>query len=213
MLTCRHPTTLFFVRHGQSLGNLEERFGGHSDTELSERGREQAQEVAALLVDSPSAQLVTSDLPRARQTAAIIAEVTDWPVEESAAWRERTVGVLDGLSFVEAAAQHPELWAKLQERDPDFVPPGGESVRAARRRIAESLAELCVRHDGGCLVLVSHQIALSLALQHVLGLPEPTRDRPGPFFQLFNGSITEVKLGVFGTVVKSINRTDHLQEG
>jgi len=67
------PTKLYLIRHGQSAGNAEGRFGGHGPTPLSDLGVEQAERTARLLVSEGIDVVYSSDLPRAIQTATPLA--------------------------------------------------------------------------------------------------------------------------------------------
>jgi len=86
-------------------GNAEGRFGGHTDTPLSPRGRRQAEATAQALASEKFDAIYSSDLPRAIETANPLARLTGAPLETTDALRERSVGVMEGLTFEEAAEQ------------------------------------------------------------------------------------------------------------
>src|SRR6185295_9197182 len=122
-------THILLIRHGQSLGNAQGRFGGHTDTPLSSRGRRQARATAKALADEKFDAIYSSDLPRAVETAAELTKVTGVSLEPTEAFRERSVGVMEGLTFEEAAEQHPEQYRALLHRDFEHVLENGESYR------------------------------------------------------------------------------------
>jgi len=101
-------TRLYLVRHGQSAGNAEGRFGGHGPTPLSELGMQQAQKTARLLAKEGVDLIYSSDLLRAVQTAAPLGELSGIAVNATADFRERHVGVLEGHTFDESRDAHPE---------------------------------------------------------------------------------------------------------
>ncbi|HEY0407289.1 MAG TPA: histidine phosphatase family protein, partial [Pyrinomonadaceae bacterium] len=109
------------IRHGQSQGNAEGRFGGHTATPLSPRGRKQAEATAHVLASEKINAIYSSDLPRAIETALPLARLTGLEIERTSAFRERSVGVMEGLTFEEAAGQHPEQYAALIRRDMEHV--------------------------------------------------------------------------------------------
>src|SRR5512144_221237 len=104
-------TQILLVRHGQSEGNAERRFGGHTATPLSSRGRRQAQATAEALCGEQLTAIFSSDLARAMQTAAPLSQLTGLPVHGTEAFRERSVGVMEGLTFEDAAQKHPDQYA------------------------------------------------------------------------------------------------------
>lgn len=73
-------TRLFLVRHGQSAGNAEGRFGGHSPTPLSDLGIRQAEQTAKVLAKEKITAIYSSDLYRAVQTAEPLSRMTAIPV-------------------------------------------------------------------------------------------------------------------------------------
>ena len=66
--------TLLLVRHGETDWNRERRWQGHADPPLNDTGRTQARELARQLADVPLEAVYASDLRRARDTAAVVAE-------------------------------------------------------------------------------------------------------------------------------------------
>src|SRR5436309_3671247 len=79
---------LILVRHGETTWNAEQRIQGQLDAELSPRGREQAAGVARFLAAKPIAAIYSSDLSRARETAAVIAAAVSLPVQLAPGFRE-----------------------------------------------------------------------------------------------------------------------------
>src|SRR5438874_632138 len=117
-------TEILLLRHGRSEGNDEGRFGGHGPTPLSARGHAEAQATArALAGEGGLTAIFSSDLPRAVETARPISEATGIAVSTTPALRERSVGVLTGLTFAEAEARHPEAFDALVRRQSGARPP------------------------------------------------------------------------------------------
>src|SRR5215207_4552965 len=110
-------TVLFLVRHGESDSNFHGRIGGHSPVPLTERGLRQAALTARALAALRPTAVISSDLVRAQQTAAPIAEVTGHALVLEPGLRERSLGVFDGLAYAEAETRYPEAWKRLMARD------------------------------------------------------------------------------------------------
>ena len=122
-------TRVTLVRHGQSQGNAERRFGGHSATPLSERGWAEAEATGRALSSEGVTAIHSSDLLRAISTAEPLARLTGLEINRTHAFRERHVGHVEGLTFEEAAERYPEEYAALLRRDFEHVLSGGESYR------------------------------------------------------------------------------------
>jgi broad specificity phosphatase PhoE len=89
-----------FLRHGESIGNVESRWQGQADYPLTERGRAQVRSLAERWKseDVKFDLAVTSTLIRARETAEIVASTLDVKVEYDPIWMERHVGEMAGLT-------------------------------------------------------------------------------------------------------------------
>jgi probable phosphoglycerate mutase len=162
-------THVILVRHGQSEGNAAGRFGGHTDTPLSPRGRKQALATAkALAAEKPTA-IYSSDLPRAIETARPLANLTRLEIHATEAFRERSVGVMESLTFEEAAERHPEQYAALLRRDFEHVLLGGESYRQLLDRASVELDEAITQHKGGRIVVFSHTGTMCILALHLMG--------------------------------------------
>lgn len=160
---------LILVRHGQSEHHLDGRSGGWTDSRLTDLGRAQAEATARRLKDwrpFQASAVVSSDLARAAETAAVIGAVTGLGVETTPALRELNNGVAAGLTN-EAAGR---LQTPPTEPALDWVPfPEGESWRDLYARISTFLDVL--RADGrDGLILVSHANAIICAINWFLGL-------------------------------------------
>lgn len=95
-------TTIYLVRHGQSVGNLRDQFIGHTDVELTDLGRQQAEMTAWYLKGIPADHIYSSDLTRAYETACTTAKVKNMPVIKSTGLRE-----INGGQWEEKNISHP----------------------------------------------------------------------------------------------------------
>jgi len=171
-------TRVLLVRHGQSQGNAERRFGGHTPTPLSELGRAQAEATARALASEGVTAIYSSDLLRAVQTAEPLARATGLPLEETDAFRERSVGLMEGLTFEEAAAAHPEEYAALLRRDFDRVLAGGESYRQLLDRASARLDRAIEENRGGSVAVFSHTGTICILALHLLGALDAPELKP-----------------------------------
>ncbi len=203
-------THVVIIRHGQSQGNAEGRFGGHTDTPLSPRGRKQAQATAKALASEKFAAIYSSDLPRAIETASPLAKLVGVPLETTDALRERSVGVMEGLTFEEAAEQHPEQYQALLRRDFEHVLAGGESYRQTLDRASRQLDEAIEQHKGGRIALFAHTGTICILILHLMGALDAPDLKP-VWIATANCGIARFDLRDDGFVrVLTINDTRHL---
>ena len=122
---------LVLLRHGESVWNQENRFTGWTDVDLSERGRQEAQEAGRLLKEGGYVfdTAFTSVLKRAIRTLWYSLDALDlmWiPVDKNWRLNERHYGALQGLNKAETAAKHGEEQVKVWRRSYDVPPPALE---------------------------------------------------------------------------------------
>lgn len=164
-------TELLLIRHGETDFNRQLRFQGHIDIPLNANGHAQAERLAARLADEPLDAVITSDLQRARQTAAPLLRARSLPHQADAAWREQAFGVLEGLDAATIRAQQPELWAQWSRYEADAAPPGGESYRQFHARVWAALSALAGAHPEQRLAVVTHGGVLDMVWRGVHQLP------------------------------------------
>lgn len=162
-------TKLFLIRHGQSAGNAEGRFGGHSPTPLSTLGVKQADAAAQALQKEGITAIYSSDLLRAVQTAEPLSRLIDVPVVPTTAFRERNVGVLEGLTFDESKAAYTKDFYALVNRDLNHVITDGESYRQLLDRSTEELWKILNSNIGGRVAIFSHTGVICYLTLHLLG--------------------------------------------
>jgi len=144
---------IYIIRHGETTGDTEDRYGGSYDDHLTEKGKSQLQKTAASLVDKNIEIIFSSPLIRARESAEIIREQIGAPVEFVDGLRERHYGVLTGLTKDEAREKFPEVVEK--HKDSQFTDPDGESFDDFNKRVVETYKYLTMR-DNSVIAVVSH---------------------------------------------------------
>ncbi|MDX3532860.1 histidine phosphatase family protein [Streptomyces sp. MB09-01] len=157
-------------RHGQTAWNLERRFQGSTDIELTETGVAQARRSARLLASLKPDAIVASDLQRASATAAELASVTGLPVQHTAALRETYAGEWQGLTHDEIIEKYGEQYAAWKRGEP--VRRGGGELET---EVADRAAPVVLAHadrlpQGGTLVVVSHGGTIRTTIGRLLGL-------------------------------------------
>ncbi|ANP46851.1 2,3-diphosphoglycerate-dependent phosphoglycerate mutase [Candidatus Viadribacter manganicus] len=192
---------LTLLRHGQSQWNLENRFTGWVDVDLTAQGEAQARRSGELLAASgiPFDKLFTSLQTRAIRTGSLATEAAKlaWlPVERDWRLNERHYGALTGLDKAETAAKHGEQQVTLWRRSYDVPPPpleaGGAFDLSKDRRYAgvevpqtESLKLTLDRvlpywnekiaadlKAGKNLIIAAHGNSLRAIVKHLFNVPD-----------------------------------------
>lgn len=148
-------TRLFLWRHGQTEWNFNRRFQGQYDADLSEVGHAQAAEAARLLAAREPDALVTSDLRRAADTAAVLAKLTGLTARTDVRLRERHFGEWQGRTMAEIEERWPDEVARWRAGEPS---PGAgiEEHAGFALRMGEVLRELAAEYPDGTVVVTTH---------------------------------------------------------
>lgn len=164
-------TRLCVVRHGETAWNAEHRVQGQLDVPLNDVGRAQAQAAAQALAREKFDVIYSSDLSRARQTAAPAAELLAMPVVVDRELRERHYGIFERLTYAEVKLRYPEDYARFEARDPDYAFRTGESLKDFSVRSIAVISKMANQHQGRSILVFTHGGVLDKLYRHVTGLP------------------------------------------
>jgi broad specificity phosphatase PhoE len=182
---------LYLVRHGQSDLNLEGRFRGLTDAPLNEVGRKEAAGAAAILDGSGVSVIYTSPVPRALQTAEILAGSIDAAVEREEGFTDVDYGEWQGMTVGEVEQRFGSSMLNSWKRDPEgFTFPGGDSMRSVQSRLGPALTRV-VANRGGDVAVVSHLAVLKLCFLIIMELPTDYFWK----IDVYNGSVSMFSYG------------------
>jgi broad specificity phosphatase PhoE len=155
--------SIVLIRHGETELNAA-RVLQPAATPLSGRGKLQALALAHRLARLGAGAILSSDLPRALQTAQAIAAATGLGVHESALLHERDFGDLRGRSYDELGFDA----IAMQQ-----APPAGESMADFRGRVGRAMVLLLERRKqtNGNLIVVTHGLVIRCLLERHVALP------------------------------------------
>lgn len=163
---------LAIVRHGQSAYNLENKFTGEVDVDLTVQGREEAAMCGRKLQGMHFDACFTSVLKRAIETLHIILETTgqtQLPVYKGAALNERNYGDLQGLNKAETSEKYGPEKVALWRRSFDVAPPGGESLKHTQERVLPYYYKYIepLLQRGKNVLIVAHGNSLRALMMHL----------------------------------------------
>ncbi len=200
---------MILIRHGETVWNQQNRMQGQLDSPLTETGLRQARLLGQRLAQIEFAALYSSDTGRALDTARTIASMTGHEIVIDRRLRERSFGVVEGLTAGQMRKLHPEVFARFKTRDPEFVVPGGESALAFRDRALGCLREIAQRHPAEIIVVVTHGLVLDVLYRAAYRIP---MDEPR-MFELVNAGINRCRLNEDVWQVDVWGDASHLEGG
>jgi broad specificity phosphatase PhoE len=182
------------VRHGESEGNIQKRYGGHYNFPLTEEGKKQAEAIARRLSKEKYDHIYVSDLTRTRETASrIIVYHPNTPVTYDPRLREKHLGMYEGQKEEEHKI---DKWGSIE---------GGESQEQLKDRIISFLDYLWQGHKGENILLITHGGYITTMLMHLAGSNDIKKYHPK------NASVSIVRFDLNnGHEIRVIGDNSHL---
>lgn len=177
--------TLLFIRHGQTDYNKQSRLQGALPVPLNDEGLAQARSLAMVFADYGIGAIYASPMPRAMQTAQILAErLGQMPVQD-ARLGEIAFGCFEGMTMAEAAAQYPEASRRWHSGFLAYRVPGGESRLDVQRRMRAAWDDILQADAASTVAVIGHGSAIAIFLGSLFAVLPDTK--------LPNTSITTLK--------------------
>lgn len=196
------PTLIYLLRHTEPEEGSHGFYYGQIDVALSPRGLKQIEAVAQRLSGIPFNAVYSSDLQRAGLLADAIADPLELPVRRLEVFRERSLGMLQGLSDEQMRERHPDLYEKWFADRAYFRVDGGENFEDLQNRVVPAVQTLVESFQGQRVALATHAGPIRVLLAEILGMP---LDR-SLNFKLDYGGVTVLEFPVQGSPrVKLVN--------
>ncbi len=163
---------LVIFRHGQSTWNLENKFTGWVDVDLTPKGVDEAKAAGEKIKNFKFDYAYSSDLKRAQKTLSTALEVAKHPAITpvyNKALNERMYGDLQGLDKTETAKKYGEEQVKIWRRSYDIPPPNGESLKDTAARVLPYFEKEIVPKlkEGKNVVIVAHGNSLRALIMYL----------------------------------------------
>lgn len=203
-------TEIIIIRHGETEWNKTGRFQGHSDVPLSEEGRAQAEALGKNLVVDHVDAIYASDLTRAMETAAPLAERFGLPVIPDPQLRELNFGAWEGRNFNDVNAENPDAMKNFYNDPEQANIPDSENFTDFQRRVAGRVREITAQERGKRIVIVSHGASIRILLADLLSMPI----RSIWHLSQLNTAVNKIRFEDDGfAIVTLMNDTSHLRAG
>ena len=149
-------TTIYFIRHGESVSNLITQFAGSLDMPLTEKGKQQALITATFLQDVPFTVVYASDLCRAYDTGLAVAQSHNIPIHSAQQLREIFAGDWEGKSYDQLEQEYVDSYGVWRTKIGLSQCPNGESVAQLQTRINACVQDIVARHPGETICIATH---------------------------------------------------------
>lgn len=163
-------TTIYLIRHGESLGNLEKRFLGHSDWDLTEKGKKQAEFAAGYFENIKVDAIYSSDLLRAYNTALPLSKRRGIDIIPDKNLREIFAGDWETVKFDDIATRFSAEWKIWSNAEGDKLRiPNGESIAELLERVYAAIEKIAIENEGKSVVIALHATPIRVFMNKVSG--------------------------------------------
>ena len=163
-------TTIYLVRHAEAEGNWRRLFQGHTDSEVSDKGRKQLEYLAQRFRDIHLDAIYSSPLKRTYATAQALNH-DNLPIHTDRGLIEIDGGKFESQPFDELPRLFPEEDRIWHEAFWDFCAPEGESVRQVYERVRDTIAKIVRENEGKTVGIASHGCAIRNYQCYACGWP------------------------------------------
>ncbi len=199
---------LFLIRHGQTESNVEGRYQGSMDTNLTETGKEQALAAKKYLSKVKFSSIYSSPLKRAMQTAVIMADGTGLEIKVREDLKEMNFGKWEGMKFEEintSYRQDYQDWLADPYKNP---PTDGESFGSLIKRADSAVKKIITENpDGSSVAVITHGGVILALIVNWLQVPS----RCWRSLIQRQGAINIVVVDRDFPYISSINYTGHIK--
>ena len=164
-------TTVYFVRHAEATGNVDETFQGRTDTEVTERGKRQLALLAERFRDIPIERLYSSPMKRTISTAEAVNLYHGLEILRDERLIEIDGGGFEGQKWSELPKLYPEEFRLWNYELHNFRIENGECMTQVRERVESAVDDIVRRNAGRTIAVVSHGCALRNYYCCAMGLP------------------------------------------
>lgn len=178
-------TQITIIRHGETHWNLEQKYQGQLDSDLTGKGIRQVKKTAQLLKNKPFDVFYSSDLGRAVESAEILNHDLNLDITLCPELRERNFGVIQGMSKETIAQQYPELYRQLNFHNVNFSVDDGETFQAFYERVIKSMVHIEKQNRGQRILIMAHGGILNCLFRYINDIPLEAPRR----FSIPNGGI------------------------
>lgn len=202
-------TTIYVVRHGTTVWNVEKRYQGWADIPLDTFGNRQGELLVDYFKEIPIDLGVTSPLQRASKTLDYILDGRDVPILVEPGIMEIDQGDADGKTYEEILEICPDYAYTTRNKPGQSQAPNGENSQQVEKRMVNSVTKIARENQGKTIAMVSHGFAICMLVNYIMGNSlEQTR-----FLIPDNVAVTKIQVDDNGAMeMEYYNDSSHIPE-
>lgn len=164
-------TTIYLIRHTQTVGNIEKRLTGHHDYEVTKEGQKYIDMLTERLKNIKFDVAYASTLKRTSKTIAKLAQINNLPIIEEKDLCEMYFGDYDGMTWEEVNRINPSIRQKQIETNEIMTIKNQESTEEVANRMYNIIKKIATENADKKILIGSHGVAMEAFLRKVSGVP------------------------------------------
>ncbi len=198
---------LYLLRHGETTFSQSGGFCGFTDAELTNEGKQMAEQFANCYKSMKWDAIFSSPLTRTLQTAAPLAREINVEIQKRDGLKEINYGQWEGLSHPYVKEKFADDYAKWTAEPGWNSPTGGETAFQIAERAMNVVSEILGKYNDGNILIVSHKATIRIIMCSLLGIELGRyRDR----VNALTGSVSLIKMGEHGPMLDIMNDRSHI---
>lgn len=202
---------IYFTRHGETMWNLEHRFQGWKDSELTELGVKRAELLGRRLEGLKIDKIFTSPIKRAKRTAQLIKGDKDIEVIEVEGLKEISFGKWEGMTTkeIKECAEYGQELDNLFNKPFSYNSFDGENIKEFTERLFKTVDDIVKENDGKDILIVTHGMCVRYLIAYFKNQMEERYIVDSPIFH--QASYNEVEWNGENFEVITLNNIDHYE--
>lgn len=201
-------TKITIIRHGETEWNKKMQLQGFTDSPLTNKGIRQAELLADEIKWRKFDQIISSDLYRAEHTAQIINKNFNLEITKNKGLRERSFGIMEGLTREEIEQQYADTYNAYIKRKATYEIPEGESLIRFYNRVIRTITSISQQFEGKQILIVAHGGVLDCVIRFIFRLDlNDTRN-----FTIYNTSVNSFIIENNNWILEEWGNINHLKK-
>ena len=164
-------TRVYLIRHAEAEGNIYRRAHGHVNGQIIGRGFRQIEQLRDRFLNEKIDAVYSSDLTRAKTTAAAICGPHGLPLNTTEKLREVMMGAWEDIAWGNMEYREPLLGRYFTTDPARWRVEGSETLEQVQNRMFNSISEIAKRHDGETIAVFSHGFSIRALMCAIMGIP------------------------------------------
>ncbi|CEH35842.1 histidine phosphatase family protein [Romboutsia lituseburensis] len=199
-------TKLILVRHALTTDNQNNRLSGHIDSQVSEIGKKQIEQLTRYLEDIKIDSIYTTTSSRTKDTIKEISKIKNIQIREKENLKEISFGDFEGITFEDIKKSYPNEFQDMIDKGYEYKYPNGESLIDSYNRVANEISNILSEEKNKTVLICSHGGTIRNIITYLISNSYEYHWN----FKIDNASVTILEIDNGFTVINTMNNTNFM---